>query len=471
MLGGTTEKMTGLFQWAALVYIVSVVILWMLVLCIYRTQFHPLAKFPGPKLAGATYLYEFWFDVICWGRYTHQIEKLHQLYGPIIRINPDELHCNDPAFINTLYTNGAKKRNKSSHFLAGYPMSASMTGVATVEHDLHRTRKNAVVKFFSRAQVSELEVVVHDGVQRLCEKLLNFRGQGPFELADAYSCFTCDMITGYCFGEDTGFLDQPGWEPNYKTSVNIIMGLTNIMRFIPFMAYAMEAIPLPLLKFISPKMGRIMTEFKVTIPARIRQTQLTAQSTSRPTIFSSLLQSDLPPAEKSMKRLASEANAMMIGGTESTAVTLRLLTYHLLANPSVCKTLRAELECVVDDARHLPSWLQLEQLPYLSAVVQESLRLVYGVPGRLARIAPDEDMVYCDTRKAAASNVDNCYVIPRGFAVGMSSYLVHSNEDIFPEPHQFKPERWLDERGQKNNSLGRYLMSFSKGSRQCVGMQ
>lgn len=62
-------------------------------------------------------------------------------------------------------------------------------------------------------------------------------------------------------------------------------------------------------------------------------------------------------------------------------------------------------------------------------------------------------------------------VIPRGFAVGMSAFLVHSNDDIFPEPLQFLPGRWLDEKGQMGRILEQYLLSFSKGSRQCLGMQ
>lgn len=42
---------------------------------------HPLSKFPGPKLAGATFLYEGWFDLVRGGRYTHEIKRLHEIYG------------------------------------------------------------------------------------------------------------------------------------------------------------------------------------------------------------------------------------------------------------------------------------------------------------------------------------------------------------------------------------------------------
>lgn len=45
---------------------------------------HPLSKVPGPKLAGATYLPEFYHDVILVGRYTHAIQKMHEKYGKYI---------------------------------------------------------------------------------------------------------------------------------------------------------------------------------------------------------------------------------------------------------------------------------------------------------------------------------------------------------------------------------------------------
>lgn len=52
----------------------------------------------------------------------------------------------------------------------------------------------------------------------------------------------------------------------------------------------------------------------------------------------------------------------------------------------------------------------------------------------------------------------------------MSAILIHENPTIFPSPRTFIPDRWLNADGRPDNRLQKYIMSFSKGSRNCIGM-
>jgi cytochrome P450 len=115
-----------------------------------------------------------------------------------------------------------------------------------------------------------------------------------------------------------------------------------------------------------------------------------------------------------------------------------------------------ELKTAIPDPspESFPTLAVLEKLPYLSAVVQESLRLCNPVTHRLSRKFPDKALRYRD------------YVIPPGWTVGMTSMLIHENERIYPEPYKFRPERWLKE-GQQ---LDRYLVPFNRGARVCLGL-
>ncbi|KAK1973841.1 cytochrome P450, partial [Colletotrichum cereale] len=107
--------------------------------------------------------------------------------------------------------------------------------------------------------------------------------------------------------------------------------------------------------------------------------------------------------------------------------------------------------------------------PYLSAVIKETLRLMYGLASRLPRIAPDEDILYQGTWTSPGTT--QATRNPRGYAMSMSAYLVHANKRLYPEPTKFTPKRWLLRDGRQGRHLERYLLTFSRGSRQCLGMQ
>lgn len=141
------------------------------------------------------------------------------------------------------------------------------------------------------------------------------------------------------------------------------------------------------------------------------------------------------------------------------------MTYHILSNPEIFENLTIELKEAVPDSQRLPHWSTLEKLPYLSGVVQEGLRLSYGVAGRTARVPTEEDLVYRGGRQDKSIR----YVIPRGYAIGMSAFVTHHDETLFPESTKFQPERWIDPQNRKE--LDRGFLSFSKGSRACLGMK
>lgn len=174
-----------------------------------------------------------------------------------------------------------------------------------------------------------------------------------------------------------------------------------------------------------------------------------------------------------MFRLSGEGAVLLGAGTETTSWALSVTTFHLLNAPRILNKLTQELQTVVEDPQHLPSWSTLEKLPYLSAVILEGLRLSYGVSFRSPRVAIDEDLVYHGVWSATGLHKEDHieYIIPRGTAIGMSGWMVHHNETIFPNSTTYIPERWLDEKGERQQELEKYFLSFSKGSRQCLAMK
>ena len=64
-----------------MMFLVCAIPIALCLLIIHRLYFHPLSKFPGPKLAAISSLYEFYFNVVKGGRYIWEIQQMHQQYG------------------------------------------------------------------------------------------------------------------------------------------------------------------------------------------------------------------------------------------------------------------------------------------------------------------------------------------------------------------------------------------------------
>jgi len=145
------------------------------------------------------------------------------------------------------------------------------------------------------------------------------------------------------------------------------------------------------------------------------------------------------------QHLYDELGTFLFAGHETSAIAMAWAMYHLHRNPGALEKLRAERRSCQTDS---PS--ALAQLPYLKAVVQETLRLhpivtevlrVLNRPMRLDR-----------------------FELPAGTAVAPAMVLAHYREDVFPNADEFQPERFLD----RNYSSSEY-MPFGGGHRRCAG--
>lgn len=437
---------------ACLVYTIGLVV--------YRLWLSPLAKFPGPKLAAATLWYEFYYDALCHGKYTFEIMKMHEKYGPIVRISPYELHINDPEYSEVLYSRDSP-RDKYSYYTGqfGTPMAA----ISTREHALHRLRRSNMNPYFSTARIRKLEPTIQLLVDKLCSRFKEFNGTGvPIVVQHAYTCFATDVISDYTMGSGWHYLDQPDFVPHWSHTLSAIAKATVFFKPYPWLLYWLKALPEGFVGRMDPGMDlffnfqrRCKTLIKSVIDSHnAADYPEKRKAYDHPTFFHDVLDSDLPPREKGPERLAQEIQGIIGAGSETVAKTLSWLTYYLLANPDKLDKLLEELNRL--DPDHTATLSDFEKMPYLTSVMLEGLRLSYGVSTRLQRIAPDRNLQYRE------------WSIPAGTPVGMTSVMMHHNEDIFPDSHSFIPERWMDDKQRKY--LDKYFVAFSKGSRQCVGI-
>ena len=176
------------------------------------------------------------------------------------------------------------------------------------------------------------------------------------------------------------------------------------------------------------------------------------------TIIHDLLESDMPTSEKSVKRVAQEAQTLVAAGSSTTVHFLKTTIYFILADPDVHERLKAELKKAIPNLDQLPPLHVLQKLPYLSAVIKEGSRMTHGPSSRLARIAPSQDLKFQN------------WILPAGTSISMSHYLQHRNPGIFPEPDEFRVERWLGDEQPQQRRLDKYLVNFGRGARSCLGI-
>ncbi|XRM48691.1 hypothetical protein ABZX51_011606 [Aspergillus tubingensis] len=432
---------------------------------VYRLCFHPLRKIPGPKLAAITYAYDFYYNVIKGGKFVWEIERMHKIYGPIIRINPDEVHINDPDYFEEIYTSRARRREKDPFQVAQFDIDGA--AFSSITPEIHRQRRAPLDKFFSKQAISNIEYLIHDSLDKIIKAYKEaYQSKSVVSLDTGFASLTADIIHQYAFGFNPGNLDAEGFNESVRDAANAVLQSMHLLNFFPFIKVVLGLLPHGLLRLISEpavKLAKEKEDWYARSAAALERNQSPVKedkkvSNSKGAILDAIAGPRMPAHMRTPKRLMEEGLSLAIAGTETTARALSVGTYHLLTKEDVRLKLKEELKTVMPTPDMRVSRTELEKLPYLSGVINESMRLATGVSFRMTRVAPTEALVYKEQ------------VIPPGSFFSSSTVFILMDSNIFPNPHDFDPERWI-RAAEKGERLDRYLVNFSKGARICLGMQ
>ncbi|KAF9887605.1 hypothetical protein FE257_009818 [Aspergillus nanangensis] len=152
--------------------------------------------------------------------------------------------------------------------------------------------------------------------------------------------------------------------------------------------------------------------------------------------------------------IVAEISIMMNAGSDTTGIALNNVLLLLLKTPHCLRKLQDEVDGVLDGDDIVASYDRIKHLPYLRACIDESLRIFPPVSFGLPRRTPPEGAAICGD------------FIPGDTSVSISAYVVHHNEEVFPTPEDYRPERWLGDGGK---DLQPYFVAFSTGARGCIG--
>lgn len=410
---------------------------------VYRITFHPLASYPGPKIAALTRL---WYSYhLVNGTLVEEVRRLHDSYGTVIRIAPDELAVTSSSGWKDIYgfRRGKPEMSKDTPW---YKDAAPDFGILSADREKHAYYRRLMSRGFSDAALQEQEPIVQSYADLLMSRLHDISNKGePAEMTSWYNFFTFDIIGDLAFGEPFGCLETSSYHPWVKTIFSGIRFLTITHA----MAYY------PILKYLVPT--RLFQGFSRNYQTHNQMTKEKAMHRKESKLDRADFVSNLckPESNISDKELIDNSSILIIAGSETTATVLSAATWFLTQNPECRAKLTQEIRSTFGSRSQI-SFDSVNRLPYLLAFMNESLRLFPPAPTGLTRKVP-EGGDEIDGRFVAGGNI-----------VAIFPWAINLSPQHWTRPTEFIPERWMDDSRFKTDDLS-VMQVFSYGPRNCIG--
>ncbi|CEJ62382.1 hypothetical protein PMG11_10883 [Penicillium brasilianum] len=417
----------------------------------WNRYLHPLSNYPGPLLSTISRIP--YMIAYTQGRLHLYVRNLHDRYGDVVRIAPDELSYRDEQAWKDIY-------GRSSNFakdMRFYQSSKKAASIAVAPEVIHRRQKKAILRAFSDSALRDHERVLQPYIDALIEKLGqecvgNGEGNGYVDLAKWFNYVIFDFMAHELFGKPLGCLEEASYHP----WVEMLFGTVKAWAFLAIPKYFSSAAMLlkPLVLFLCrDSLGHRDTKVRalsVHIPNGNEQKKPVfmshVQNSSHNDSGTVLLPDEMLP----------NYSFLMMAGSETTATLLSGCTFYLLKHPHSYQRLTSEVRQHFSAPTEIifPS---LAALPYLHSVITETLRLYPPVPLGMPRIIP-----------AGGAMIAGRYV-PEKTIVAVPSWATSRSPANFSNPDQFIPERWLNDPPCTNNDRKAAIQPFSLGQRGCPG--
>ncbi|RDW84314.1 hypothetical protein BP6252_01904 [Coleophoma cylindrospora] len=428
--------------------------------------------------------------------YIQHVEK-----GPILRTGPRELSVNCyEGGVKTIYGGGFEK----NEFYARFENYGLQPMFATKESAPHAFRKRMVAQVFSKSSILTSCTVIRGTQHVLLSRLLpvvqdSAECRSPIDIVSLAYAYSMDSFTSFQFGLQNG---------------------TNLIQNVSERAWYLDSFlgPRPYLFWTTgfPRLASLLTKLGFDLaPAWLRTSMeelwawnlrlcdraeaMLSQETPggiaeihQPVVYGQMrnamrrADAELGPEQwprdcQSLPRqpyprrleTATDMFDFNAAAQETSGITLTYACWELSQRPGMMMQLREELRSLSppimwyghekregeDTAGGFPTAKALDALPLLDAVLQETLRLHAAVPGGAPRLTPAHP----------ATTLAGYGKIPPGTRVQASAYTLHRNAEVFPDPHAWRPQRWLDSSAAELREMRKWFWAWGSGDRMCLG--
>ncbi|KAL6250930.1 hypothetical protein RBB50_001138 [Rhinocladiella similis] len=407
----------------------------------YRAFFHPLRHIPGPFNARLTKLW-FGFNSAS-GKGYQKLKELHEIYGDVVRVGPNEVSIIIPKALELVHGPGSMCQ-KGGWYDVNLPRTSLHQMRDRKLHD--RRRKSGWDKAFNSKSVKGYEKRVTKHTDKLLAYLSDQSGN-PVDASKISLWYTWDIMGMLAFSRSFNNIESGKSHPLLDLMHTELKPLA-FLSPIPWLAYLLNRLP----PSLSP-----VNAFFVYCASCVKERR--SIEPPEPDIYTYLLEGEKffgkPDLDEAL--MEGDARLIVVAGSDTTASALATTIYHFARNPNIVESLRRELAShnLCSPADLLPD--MLKALPYLNAIIDETLRIRPPVLGSVYRETPPEGL-----------QVDDTY-IPGAVTVLTPMYAIQTSPKAYVDPLEYVPERWTTQPELVLNKAAWF--PFLLGPYGCIGKQ
>ncbi|KAL7624947.1 hypothetical protein AAE478_004161 [Parahypoxylon ruwenzoriense] len=420
-----------------------------------RTRYRKhLNSIPGPFVASFSNLWKLAAvhheDMPGWN------VSVHEKYGPVVRIGPSHISFSSPEAFQIIHAS-RQAFAKSDFYGVGAPAYRgepleNLFSLKDVQR--HATLRRNIGGLYTKTSVKGFEPQVDSCIDLFMRQLADRTRDGPAKLDMSLwlHLFAYDCLSEINVSKKLGFLDRGKDVGGTIESADKIFYMVGLFTQAPILQWILNF----LRSLVPAEEAEPVLKFTINeVEARTKSSQKQVDMLGR------LLDLHLEQPDKlSIRELTAAIFINLTAGHDVLAITIRAIWYYLARNDSAMAKLRAEIESASREYSldSMVPFSMISNLPYLNAVIQETLRVHPNTGTIIERKAPQGGVTIDD------------YYIPGGTTVGVNAWVLHRDKHVFGEDiDQFRPERWLEASEEKGLEMSRCSFSFGAGTHTCIG--
>ena len=385
------------------------------------------------------------------GTINYTLVDLHEKYGPVVRLAPGELTYITANAWKDIYGNRPGKGPLPPSHLYGLrekEFFGSFSLLWLEDHKEHARHRRIMAPAFSDRSLREQESVIRKYVDLFIQRMRENAGT-PVDIAAWFNFTTFDIIGDLAFGEPFDCLLKSRYHP----WIHFLFSRLKMMMYgqiMDTMTYLSKVVDMVVPQHVKQE---ALNHVRCTMDKVDRRRAI--KETDRPDFMTHFLKHTGTEGGLSFSELYANAQILVIAGSETSATLLAVVIYNLLLKRDWLDKVTKEIRDAFETEESIDVGT-ISKLPYLQAVINESLRIHPPLPAGFNRFVPKGGEI-----------IEGEYVA-EGTKLQVPHWAAYHNESNFRDPYNFAPERWLgDELYAKDNRD--VFQPFSIGPRNCLG--